>query len=544
MTTDVRKISTEQLKAQLHDGGEIALLDPREEVPFDARHLLMAACVPFGRLETLLDDLVPRRSARVVWCDDGHGQSNSLAERAAARMSSLGYDDVAVLDGGIDAWEAAGYAVYSGIHVPSKAFAEVVEHEAATPHISAQELKSLIDSKADIAIFDSRSYEEYHGNSIPGAISVPGAELVYRFKDLAPSPETLIVVNCGGRTRSIIGAQALINAGFSNRIVSLTNGTQDWHLAGYEVIIGATRQPPPASDGALQAGLEGAQRIAELCDIPTIDKATLDAWRNEADKRSLYVLDVRTPQEYEAGHIAGIKHAAGGQLVQETDSHLATWGARVVLVDDNGIRATVTASWLKQMGWEVATITIEAIGHDNGKQGLVSGPHQPKVLGLDKSKVTHIDAATLNERLQAGSAQVIDLDWSRQYYQGHVPDAWYAVRTNLARDLAKVPKTEMLVLTSADGTLAELAASDLSKHTEPTVPVVALAGGTQAWAAAGYPLQSGATRMASEAIDIRLKAREQGKDIEQAMREYLAWEIQLVHDMAADNDHRFAVVAG
>lgn len=533
MSTNVRRISTEQLKAQLHDGGEIALLDPREEVPFDARHLLMAACVPFGRLETLVDDRVPRRSARVVWCDDGQ----NLAERAAARMSSLGYHDVAVLDGGIEAWKAAGYPVYSGIHVPSKAFAEVVEHEAATPHISAQELKALIDENADIAIFDSRSYEEYHGNSIPGAISVPGAELVYRFKDLAPSPETLVVVNCGGRTRSIIGAQALINAGFPNRIVSLTNGTQDWHLAGYEVIIGATRQPPPTSGGALQAGLEGAQRIAKLCDIPTIDQSTLDAWRKEATERSLYVLDVRTPQEYEAGHIAGIKHAAGGQLVQETDSHLATWGARVVLVDDNGIRATVTASWLKQMGWEVATITMQALGDST----LVSGAHQPKVLGLDKSKVTHIDAATLNERLQAGSAQVIDLDWSRQYYQGHIPDAWYAVRTNLARDLANLPKTELLVLTSADGTLAELAANDLSDH---TVPVVVLSAGTQAWAAAGHAMQSGATRMASEAIDIRLKAREQGKDIEQAMREYLAWEIQLVHDMAADDDHRFAVVAG
>ncbi|MFT5447496.1 MAG: rhodanese-related sulfurtransferase [Gammaproteobacteria bacterium] len=535
MTSDVRKISVEQLKAQLHDGGEIALLDPREEVPFDARHLLMAACLPFGRLETLVDDLVPRRSARVVWCDDG--QRDGLADQAAARMSSLGYDDVAVLDGGIDAWEAASYPVYSGVHVPSKAFAEVVEHEAKTPHISAQELKGLIDEKADMAIFDSRSYEEYHGNSIPGAISVPGAELVYRFKDLAPSPETLIVVNCGGRTRSIIGAQALINAGFSNRIVSLTNGTQDWHLAGYEVIIGATRQPPPTSSGALQAGLEGAQRIAKMCDIPTIDKSTLDAWRKEATERSLYVLDVRTPQEYEAGHIAGIKHAAGGQLVQETDSHLATWGARIILVDDNGIRATVTASWLKQMGWEVATITLEAIGHGN----LVSGPHHANVLGLDKGKVTRIDAAALNERLEAGIVQVIDLDWSRQYYQGHIPDAWYAVRSHLAQDLANVPKTGMLVLTSDDGTLAELAAADLADH---PVPVVTLEGGTQAWVAAGYALQSGATRMASKAIDIRLKAREQGKDIEQAMREYLAWEIQLVDDMAADDDHRFQVVTG
>src|SRR5262249_1761562 len=147
---------------------------------FVRRHLLMASCVPLSRLELLVDDLVPRRTARVVWCDDGDGS----ALRAAERMRGLGYEDAAGLDGGIASWEAAGYRIYSGVHVPSKAFAEVVEHEAGTPYLSASELKALIDSRADIVIFDSRSYEEYHDNSIPTAISVPGAELVYRFTDM------------------------------------------------------------------------------------------------------------------------------------------------------------------------------------------------------------------------------------------------------------------------------------------------------------------------------------------------------------------------
>ncbi len=302
----------------------------------------------------LVDDLVPRRAARVVWCDDGEG----LAERAAARMSGLGYQDVAVLDGGIAAWEAAGYRLYSGVHVPSKAFAEVVEHEAGTPWISAPDLQKLIDSGADIAIFDSRSYEEYHNNSIPTAISVPGAELVYRFTDLTPSPQTTVIVNCGGRTRSIIGAQSLINAGFPNKIMSLKDGTMAWHLAGLGVVQGATRRPPEVSGAGLSAGREAAARVAARCDIPRIDRATLDRWRAEAAERTLYVLDVRTPEEYEAGHLRGARSAPGGQLVQETDAHVATWGARIVLVDDNGVRATMTASWLKQMGWlEVAVLT-------------------------------------------------------------------------------------------------------------------------------------------------------------------------------------------
>lgn len=258
MSGQVTRIDAKELKARLHDGGEIALLDAREELPFGRRHLLIASCVPLSRLELLLDDLVPRRATRVVWCDDNEG----LAARAAARASALGYQNVALLDGGIAAWEAAGYRVYSGVHVPSKAFAEVVEHEAGTPWISAEELQALIDRKADIAIYDSRSFEEYHNNSIPTAISVPGAELVYRFADLAPSPATTVIVNCGGRTRSIIGAQSLINAGIGNKVVSLKDGTMAWHLAGFDVVRGGTRRPPDITPRGLQAAQERVAHVA------------------------------------------------------------------------------------------------------------------------------------------------------------------------------------------------------------------------------------------------------------------------------------------
>src|SRR3954452_4000749 len=148
MANDSKRIGARDLKAQLHDGGEIALLDAREEGVFHARHLLLASCLPLSRLELLIDDLVPRRGTRVVWCDDGDGS----ALRAAGRISQFGYTDVAVLDGGISAWEAAGYRLYSGVHVPSKAFAEVVEHEAGTPWISAPDLKTLIDGGGTIPL--------------------------------------------------------------------------------------------------------------------------------------------------------------------------------------------------------------------------------------------------------------------------------------------------------------------------------------------------------------------------------------------------------
>jgi rhodanese-related sulfurtransferase len=534
MVDQTKRVSARELKAQLHDGGEIALLDAREEGVFHARHLLMASCVPLSRLELLVDDLVPRRGARVVWTDDGGGS----AARAAERMAALGYQDVALLDGGIAAWEAAGYRLYSGVHVPSKAFAEVVEHEAGTPYLSAPELKALIDGGADIAIFDSRSYEEYHNNSIPTAISVPGAELVYRFADMVRSPHTTVIVNCGGRTRSIIGAQSLRNAGFQNKIMSLKDGTMAWHLAGYDVVNGATRRPPAVSDAGRKVASEAAAQVAALCDIPRIDRETLAAWRAEADRRTLYVLDVRTPEEYEAGHLAGARSAPGGQLVQETDAHIATWGARVVLVDDNGVRATMTASWLKQMGWnDVAVLVATPTDAD-----WIAGPHKPQVLGLGGFAVDTIRPKELQARLTAGGVVVVDLDTSRRYGQGHIPGSWFAIRSQLPGALAKLPRADAIVLTSPDSALAQLAAADLAGRAPLSVMV--LAGGTEAWVAAGLPVETGATHMASEAEDVVLSARERGQGREEAMREYLAWEIDLVNQIANDDDQRFRVTTG
>jgi rhodanese-related sulfurtransferase len=529
----IKRIDARALKAWLHDGGELALLDAREELPFGRRHLLMASSVPLSRLELLVDDLVPRRGARVVWCDDGEG----LAARAAERMSALGYRDVAVLDGGIAAWEAAGFRIYSGVHVPSKAFAEVVEHEAGTPWISAGDLRALIDGKADIAIYDSRSYEEYHNNSIPTAVSVPGAELVYRFADLMPSPDTTVIVNCGGRTRSIIGAQSLINAGVRNKVVSLKDGTMAWHLAGLEVVHGATRKPPEVSAHGLQSATEAAAGVAARCGIARIDVATLRAWRAEAAQRSLYVLDVRTPEEYAAGHLRGARNAPGGQLVQETDSHIATWGARVVLVDDNGVRATMTASWLKQMGW--LDIAVLAVGPADGDRE--TGSHRPRVLGLEEASAPSIDVIDLRDRLAAGNVTVIDLDRSTRYALGHIPGAWFAIRSRLATAVAKLPSHQAVVLTSEDGRLAALAAAEL--QAAASAPVMTLAGGTQAWVQAGLPLETGATRMADQADDVFLSPRERGQNREDAMREYLTWEINLVNDMAGDDDHRFRIIA-
>jgi rhodanese-related sulfurtransferase len=519
-------IAAAGLRRQLHDGGEIAIVDARGEGAFHSRHLLMASCLPLSRLELIAGNLLPRRAAPIVVCDDGEG----VAGRAAARLIEGGWTDVTILTGGVGAWEAAGFAVYSGVHVPSKAFAEVVEHEMQTPWISAEELAERQRLGGDMAIFDTRSYEEYHSNSIPGAVSVPGAELVYRFHELVRSPETLVVVNCGGRTRSIIGAQALRDAGVPNRVVSLKDGTMAWHLAGFEVVTGATRRFPAVSAEGIAAARRRSAAVAQRYGIVAIDRTTLARWQSEAAERTLYLLDVRDPGEYRAGHLPGALSAPGGQLVQETDNWLAIWGARVVLVDDTGARARVTASWLKRMGWDAAVL-------DGGLDGVTLETGAPvadtNMFPLAGPEPYAIAAG----EVAANSPVVVDLALSRRYRDGHIPGARFAIRARLAERLSELPAAGDLVLTSEDGILARFAAAELAPRAGR--PVKRLAGGTAAWQAAGLPLETGMARLADEPDDVSLSARDRPAERERYMREYLAWEVDLVNQIARDGDCRF-----
>ncbi len=352
----IPSIDARALRTRIMGTRELALIDVREASAYAEGHILYAANLPLGRLDLLATPALPRRSVPIVVCDDGEG----IAAGAVARLADSGYCDVSMLEGGVEAWAARGGVLFSGTNVPSKAFGEHVEHIEGTPSLSAEELDSLVKSGEDVLILDSRPMDEYRAHSIPGGICVPGAELAYRVHDLRRSPDTRVVVNCAGRTRSIIGAQSLINAGVVN-VTSLRNGTMGWRLAGLELAFGADERYSSLSETGRDEAGRSAARVAERFGVRYLDRAAFEAWRRERDERTLYVFDVRSPEEYEAGHLPGSRCAPGGQLVQETDVYAPVLGSRVVLVDDDGVRATMTASWLEQMGGREVAVLENAL---------------------------------------------------------------------------------------------------------------------------------------------------------------------------------------
>jgi rhodanese-related sulfurtransferase len=525
----LQPLSAHALKVMLSDGEELALVDVREELLFSRNHLLFARSVPLSRLELNFARLVPRRGTRIVLCDEGDG----LAERAASVLTAAGYHNLFALTGGVAAWTDAGLELFSGVNVPSKAFGEFVEHASATPSISADELARLIHAGSDLVVLDSRPYDEYRRVSIPTAINVPGAELVLRVRDVAPSPDTLVVVNCAGRTRSIIGAQSLINAGVPNKVVALRNGTMGWSLAGRSCESGKARRAPQPSSAALAFARSAAEAVARRFSILRIDREAVDKFRADA-ARTLYLFDVRDPAEYEAGHVPGALSAPGGQLVQATDQYVGTLGARIVLIDDAEVRAVMTASWLRQMGWQDVFVLAQAGSETAWPRAHIVGPPPPMELCIDC-----VGLADLNAR---DAATIIDLSLSREYRKAHIAGAWFAIRSRLPQALKKIPLRGTLVLTSEDGIVAALAAPEALSLLD--VPVRWLDGGNAAWQAAGHAFAADHPRMADEAIDAWLKPYERPDDSTQAMNEYLAWEIDLLARIERDGSTRFAQFPG
>jgi len=517
--TTLRPISPAALKSMLTDGGELALIDLREELIYSRDHLLWARSVPLSRLELRFANLVPRRATRIVLVDDNDG----LVARAAPILTRAGYSDLSYLDGGVAGWEKAGFVLFSGMHVPSKAFGEVIEHACATPSVSASELDALMRAGTDLKVLDSRPFDEYSRISIPTGIDVPGAELVLRVRDIVPSPDTTIVVNCAGRTRSIIGAQSLIDAGVPNKVVALRNGTMGWHLAGLACDHGKAARFPEVSSGGLAWAKAAAAGVARKFGIERIDRAALERFRGDGT-RTTYVFDVRDPAEYLAGHFPGALSAPGGQLVQATDLYAGTLGARIVLADDKEVRALMTASWLKRMGWKDVFVLPEAGGE--------TGEPAPNPLGAPATDAG-IGLSTL---MNTDDVTFVDLSPSPVYRKGHIPGAWFAIRFRLDRALPQIPLRGTLVLTSEDGVLASLAVEEARALTG--APVRWLEGGNKAWAKLGIPLST-APQMADEAVDAWLKPYERPGDPKAGMQEYLSWEVDLLERIKRDGTTRF-----
>lgn len=500
-------ITVARLEQWLGDGEELALFDVRETGEYGEGHLFFAIPLAFSRLEKDVVRLAPSVHTRVVVYDDGQ---SGIADAAASQLSALGYRNVSVLAGGAPAWAAAGYSLFEGVNVPSKTFGELVEAVCETPHISSSALQALMQQDAPLVVLDGRPFSEYQKMSIPGSMCCPNGELSTRLERIVPDDATPVVINCAGRTRSIIGAQTLIALGVRNPVYALENGTQGWMLADLPLDHGKQQRYPDAG-APPEHRIRQAQKLAQTSGAEWVGVNEVNRWI--AERHTVYLLDVRTLEEFEACPVAGAQHAPGGQLQQATDQYVGVRNARLVLLDSENVRAPVTAFWLRQMGHRAYLLQggIDAAQHIRWVSQFAGSPDSgPRV-----------DAGQLAQWIREGrDLHLWDIRSSQDYRDGHIPGSQWMIRPRLWQAVQSVD-SHLIVIISDDEDLAAWAASTIKEGTDYRI----LQGGMAAWQLhGGSVVTTPNLPVDAERIDFMFFTHDRHQGNKQSARQYLEWE--------------------
>ncbi|MEM7405460.1 MAG: rhodanese-like domain-containing protein [Pseudomonadota bacterium] len=514
MTT---KIDSRTLADRLQKAdSEVALLDVREVAAHATGHMFHAGNMPISRIELELRRAVPRLDTPLV-LTDGSGE---LSEHAADLASAAGYTNIRIHAGGASAWLNAGLPLYPEVDIPSKGFGAYARRYGRPQFISAKELSTLV-GQPDVVVLDSRPRAEYQAGNIPGSLSAPAGDLVRCFNDLVPSPDTRVIVNCMSATRGILGGLSLRAAQVPNRVQVLHHGTHGWLLSGNELETGATRFSHTPSQPALRAASTRVSRMLSVANIPVIDANTATAWANDK-RRTTYLIDVRNREEFEAVRLATWVNAPEGSVVMHPMAYVPTIGARVLLVDDDGIRAGIAALWLAQIGlWDVAVVR-----HSMVESTLIGGPDAPPKVALrPELRISVPELASLQAN---GSARIIDVSPSGDYAAAHIPGARWCSRAEVCDYMLDATFASDTVLTSTDGVLAAHAAREVGAR------VMALKGGNTAWEQAGHGLTDEYAEFVHPRDDVWLASSERPGDRNTNVQRYLDWEYTLLETLEKD----------
>jgi rhodanese-related sulfurtransferase len=517
------QISCRELAGLMASESLHAVFDVRERGEFNMGQISNATSLPRSQIEFRIAELVPDRRIPIVVYDEGGGR----AALAANSLAEFGYANVSILDGGLPEWRKEELPTVSGVNVPSKAFGEKVHHERTIPEISPEELRSLQERVADLMIFDVRTPEEYGRFCIPGGVNVPGGDLILWAEALRRKPETTVVVNCAGRTRSIIGTAALLRLGLNN-VRALKNGTMGWVLTGLELESAPARVPPTAPDESREQAREIALRIAEEERLSWVSARELLDHPARNDDGVTYLIDVRSESEYEDGHIAESLNIPGGQAVQRADDFVAVKNSRIIFVSNQSARAVMAAYWYRQMGFRDVSVLQGGLQAWRESGGSVeSGASQKEPFGFETAKkiartLVPDEASSL---LQSSSVSVLYVGSSADFATAHLPGSKWISRGWLELKLPSLltDKAQPIVLSCRDGQSSIFGARTLAEMGYKEIFV--LDGGVQSWARAGYPTERGLESCLAEPNDVVLSPSVKGD--KEAMRCYLEWEVKL-----------------
>lgn len=500
----------------------VALLDVRERWEFADGHIPGASPLPRGRLETCASLVLPDPACPVIVCSDGETRS----ALAVSTLRAMGYSRARGLRGGLAGWRSAGLAVTTGWGVSGKKIGEEVAHAIPDLQVPASRAAGWIDDGRTLVI-DIRPRWEYEQGHLPGAVHAPAGEL----PALAPGIRALVasgsldhvVTHCAGRTRGIAAAQLLRSLGVRTAY-ALENGCMGWLLDGRELAYGAGAH---ARGRLMPTDVNWPETDLAGVSVNWISPGELVRRR---DGGACYVVDLRTPEAHREGHVPGSLALPAGQVLLESEAWLACAALPVVLVGSTRAQSMWAASQLQALGYRDVCAVDGGMGAWlEAGQPLSKGlppPRWPRGIG---------DVATQEVPAETYCAEpdrwhVVDVRSAGEWGIAHLAGSRCVPRGVLEREAAALRQSpKPLLLASAAGLRARLAAATLASLPGGPIDAAVLSGGLQAVRAAGARLVDDEpdSAMASRDSPGRIPAAVWKMPLEKTrplMLRYLAWE--------------------
>ena len=446
----------------------------------------------------------------------------------------MGYAQAASLSGGFTAWRGATLVVATGWGAPGKRVGEEIAHCGDDLQASAGEVAVWMETGKALVV-DIRPPWEHRQGHVPGAANVPAGEL----PGYAPAIQAAVasgriehvITHCAGRTRGIAAAALLRSLGVQ-AAQALENGCMGWLLDGRKLEFG------PGPDTGLRTTLPVAVTEATSFVDPSPQRArSISAEEIEERRRStraFYLVDLRTPEAYLRGHIAGAVSLPAGQVLLESEAWLAIAALPIVLVGSSRAQTNWVADHLHALEFrDVAALDDGLDAWQGADKPIETGrpPLQLPAISGDAS-AQPISAAEFVAHPERWN--VLDVRSAGEWGIGHLANSRCIPRGMLEGHIEELGDAGLpLLLVSATGLRARLARDTLSRNLSHSQDMAVLGGGINAAIAAGARIVDDAPDSATASRDTpgRITAAIWRMPLEKTrplMLRYLAWEEALL----------------